>query len=223
MARDWIVTLARGLTGRARPEAAERAAPPGMLWATLAAFVAVLALELVVEDREAAAAFLLIVPVGVVTLLYGSRMGLIAAAAAFAVAFGQTQLEDVATGVAGYLTRAVVFLSVPVIVGIALTRGRSQAGDPHLSSEGEAAARSNGRPGCLTKREIEILRLLALGHTNKEIADQLYLSPRTVESHRANIQGKLRRSGRAELVRYALQHGLIGGGSEGALVGAGRR
>jgi two-component system, NarL family, response regulator NreC len=56
---------------------------------------------------------------------------------------------------------------------------------------------------------VEVLRLIALGHTNSEIAGQLYLSVRTVESHRAHIQQKLRLASRADLVRYALDHGLI--------------
>jgi two-component system response regulator NreC len=51
--------------------------------------------------------------------------------------------------------------------------------------------------------------LIALGHTNAEIAQQLFLSVRTVESHRAHIQQKLRLSTRAELVRYALEQGLL--------------
>jgi two-component system, NarL family, response regulator NreC len=66
-----------------------------------------------------------------------------------------------------------------------------------------------GPPDDLTEREVEVLRLIALGHTNNEIAGQLYLSVRTVESHRAHIQQKLRLSTRAELVRYALDHELI--------------
>ena len=61
----------------------------------------------------------------------------------------------------------------------------------------------------LSEREREVLRLIALGHTNAEIAEQLYLSIRTVESHRAHIQQKLRLSGRAELVRYALERGMV--------------
>jgi two-component system, NarL family, response regulator NreC len=61
----------------------------------------------------------------------------------------------------------------------------------------------------LTERETEVLRLIALGYTNTEIAHQLYLSVRTVESHRAHIQQKLRLSTRAALVRYALDHDLI--------------
>ena len=61
----------------------------------------------------------------------------------------------------------------------------------------------------LSPREREVLRLIALGHTNAEIAERLFLSIRTVESHRAHIQQKLGISGRAELVHYALQHELI--------------
>jgi len=61
----------------------------------------------------------------------------------------------------------------------------------------------------LSGRESEVLRLIALGHTNAEIAEQLYLSVRTVESHRAHIQQKLRLTKRSELVRYALEHGLL--------------
>jgi two-component system response regulator NreC len=64
-------------------------------------------------------------------------------------------------------------------------------------------------PDELTEREVEVLRLIALGYTNGEIGGQLYLSVRTVESHRAHIQQKLRRSSRAELVRYALDRGLL--------------
>jgi two-component system response regulator NreC len=61
----------------------------------------------------------------------------------------------------------------------------------------------------LSERESEVLRLIALGHTNAEVAGLLYLSIRTVESHRAHIQRKLGLSSRAELVRYALEHGLV--------------
>jgi two-component system response regulator NreC len=64
-------------------------------------------------------------------------------------------------------------------------------------------------PDDLSARELEVLRLIALGHTNSEIATQLYLSVRTVESHRAHIQQKTQRSSRAELVAYARHHGLL--------------
>jgi two-component system response regulator NreC len=61
----------------------------------------------------------------------------------------------------------------------------------------------------LSDREREVLRLIALGHTNAEIGERLFLSVRTVETHRAHIQHKLGRSSRAELVRYALDRGLL--------------
>lgn len=66
-----------------------------------------------------------------------------------------------------------------------------------------------GPPDGLTEREIEVLRLVALGHTNAEISSRLYLSVRTVESHRAHIQQKSGSSTRAELVAYAREHGLL--------------
>jgi len=62
----------------------------------------------------------------------------------------------------------------------------------------------------LSQREVEVLRLIALGHTSVEIARRLSLSPRTIETHRANIHKKLGLRSRAELVRYCLQRGLIG-------------
>jgi two-component system response regulator NreC len=70
-----------------------------------------------------------------------------------------------------------------------------------------AGTQDTGTP--LTEREHGVLRLIALGHTNAEIGDQLYLSVRTIESHRASIQQKLGLSSRAELVRYALDHGMV--------------
>jgi two-component system response regulator NreC len=82
--------------------------------------------------------------------------------------------------------------------------------NPRLGARLAAApAEPAGPPDDLSAREVEILRLIALGHTNAEIAQQLFLSTRTVETHRAHIQQKTRRTTRAELVRYALEHGLV--------------
>ncbi len=61
----------------------------------------------------------------------------------------------------------------------------------------------------LSPRETDVLRLMALGHTNREIGEQLGLSVRTVETHRSHIQQKLGLSTRPELTRYALDHRLI--------------
>ena len=68
----------------------------------------------------------------------------------------------------------------------------------------------DGPPDDLTEREVQILRLVALGHTNSEIADQLYLSVRTVESHRSRIGQKLGCFDPGRAVRYALDHRLLG-------------
>jgi two-component system response regulator NreC len=88
------------------------------------------------------------------------------------------------------------------------------AGDTYLNPRLGARlaaqpAEPAGPPDDLSERELEVLRLIALGHTNSEIAEQLFLSTRTVETHRAHIQQKIRRTTRAELVRYALEHGLV--------------
>jgi two-component system response regulator NreC len=61
----------------------------------------------------------------------------------------------------------------------------------------------------LSAREVEVLRLIALGHTNSEIASTLHLSVRTIESHRAHIQQKTRLTNRAELFAYVRDHGLL--------------
>ena len=61
----------------------------------------------------------------------------------------------------------------------------------------------------LSQREREVLRLVALGHTNQQMADQLYLSVKTVETYRARVMDKLNLKSRAALVRYALRRGLL--------------
>jgi len=73
----------------------------------------------------------------------------------------------------------------------------------------EARERQDAAADPLSEREREVLRLLALGHTNQEIAKLLYISVRTAETHRARVMQKLDLDTRAELVRYALDHGLL--------------
>lgn len=72
-----------------------------------------------------------------------------------------------------------------------------------------AAEPPPGPPDDLSEREVEVLTLIARGFTNTEIAEQLYLSVRTVETHRSHIQQKLRLSTRSELVGYAFERGLV--------------
>ncbi len=94
---------------------------------------------------------------------------------------------------------------------------RAAAGESYLNPRLGARIASEpppGPPDDLSEREVDVLRLIALGHTNAEIAERLYLSVRTVETHRAHIQQKLRLSTRAELVGYALGRGLIKTGEQ---------
>ena len=81
---------------------------------------------------------------------------------------------------------------------------------PAAVAAGLAKSKDDGDDQPLSPREIEVLRLMALGHTNREIGEQLDLSIRTVETHRAHIQQKLGLSTRPELTRYALDQRLIG-------------
>ena len=82
--------------------------------------------------------------------------------------------------------------------------------NPGLGARLAAAAQERPElPDALSPRELEVLRLIAAGHTNNEIAGQLFLSVRTVESHRAHIQRKTGRMTRADLVTYAQDRGLL--------------
>ena len=82
--------------------------------------------------------------------------------------------------------------------------------EPRLGAQlaANVAAAKSAAPE-LTERETEVLRLIARGHTNREMAERLFLSVRTVESHRARIQHKLGRSKRSDLVDYVLERGLV--------------
>lgn len=73
--------------------------------------------------------------------------------------------------------------------------------------------RQRSAPEDLTPREVEVLKLLVQGHTNRQAAGLLGISIRTVENHRSNLQGKLGLDNRAELVDYAREHGLFRSGS----------
>jgi two-component system, NarL family, response regulator NreC len=110
-------------------------------------------------------------------------------------------------GASGYLFKDSAHLELIEAVRAAA------AGERHLAPA--VAAGLKDRDGAskedpvLSPRETEVLKLMALGHTNREIGEQLTLSVRTVETHRAHIQQKLGLSSRPELTRYALTHGLI--------------
>jgi DNA-binding NarL/FixJ family response regulator len=74
---------------------------------------------------------------------------------------------------------------------------------------GAFLARHVEPPSSITERETEVLRLVAIGFSNKEIAAQLNLSVKTVEVHKANASRKLRLRGRVDIVRYAVRQGWL--------------
>jgi two-component system, NarL family, response regulator NreC len=118
--------------------------------------------------------------------------------------------EAFAAGASGYVLKEAIDEEVVAAVRKIAAGGRyvhPALGARMVAAEAEERAAAEADP--LSEREREVLRLLALGHTNHEIAQKLYISVRTAESHRAHIMQKLRLSTRAELVRYALSHGLL--------------
>jgi two-component system, NarL family, response regulator NreC len=115
-----------------------------------------------------------------------------------------------ASGASGYVLKEAADTEVVAAIREVAAGGRyvhPELGARLVSAETEAERRAEEDP--LSDREREVLRLLALGHTNQEISKQLYISVRTAETHRAHIMQKLRLSSRAELVRYALEQGLL--------------
>jgi two-component system response regulator NreC len=116
--------------------------------------------------------------------------------------------EALRAGACGYVLKEAANADLVKAVRAALD-GQTYL-EPQLGARLAAQpAEPKGPEHDLSEREIEVLRLIALGHTNSEIAETLYLSVRTVETHRSHIQQKLRLSSRSELVRYALDHHLI--------------
>ena len=118
--------------------------------------------------------------------------------------------EAFESGASGYVLKEAADAEVVAAIREAAGGGRyvhPELGARLVAAESEERKRAEQDP--LSEREREVLRLLALGHTNQEIAKQLYISVRTAETHRAHIMQKLRLSSRAELVRYALDQGLL--------------
>jgi two-component system response regulator NreC len=118
--------------------------------------------------------------------------------------------EAFAAGASGYVLKEAADSEVVAAVREVAGGGRyvhPELGARLVAAETEERRRAQEDP--LSDRENEVLHLLALGHTNQEIAKQLFISVRTAETHRAHIMQKLRLSSRAELVRYALEHGLL--------------
>lgn len=115
-------------------------------------------------------------------------------------AFARRSLDNGATGL---VLKEMADSDLPMAVR------RAWRGERYLSPAIAGKLGDKYRGDRLTPREREVLRLIALGHTSVEIAKKLDLSPRTIETHRARIHRKLKLETRAELVHYALQHGLL--------------
>ena len=118
--------------------------------------------------------------------------------------------EAFAVGASGYVLKEAADTEVVTAIREVAAGGRyvhPELGARLIAAEAEAARQAEEDP--LSDREREVLRLLALGYTNQEIAKQLFISVRTAETHRAHVMQKLRLASRAELVRYAIAHGLL--------------
>ena len=118
--------------------------------------------------------------------------------------------EAFAAGASGYVLKEAADNEVVAAVREVASGGRyvnPALGARLVAAEAEAERLADEDP--LSDREREVLRLLALGHTNQEIAKRLYISVRTAETHRAHIMQKLRLQTRADLVAYALERGLL--------------
>jgi two-component system response regulator NreC len=113
-----------------------------------------------------------------------------------------------AAGASGYVLKEAVDTEVVRAIREVADGGRYL--QPELGAH-FVDARRQPKVGPLSDREREVLRLIALGHTNPEIAEQLVISVRTAETHRANIMQKLNLTSRAEIVRYAIGEGLLEG------------
>ena len=118
--------------------------------------------------------------------------------------------EAFEAGAAGYVLKEAA--DTDVVAAVREVAGGGRYLHPELGArmvDADAAERKRAEADPLSDREREVLRLLALGHTNQEIAKMLFISVRTAETHRAHIMQKLRLASRAELVRYALAHGML--------------
>ena len=115
--------------------------------------------------------------------------------------------EALNAGAAGYVLKEAADSELVNAIRIVASGGTYL--QPSLGAKLATATNNADVLSTLSPRELDVMRLIALGHTNAEIAEQLFLSVRTVESHRAHIMDKLDLSTRAELVRAAIDHGLI--------------
>jgi len=114
--------------------------------------------------------------------------------------------KALAAGASGYSIKRAT--DTDLVAAVQTVAAGSNYVHPELGAALAAGRRAHSGP--LSPRELDVLRLVALGHTNQEIANELFISTRTTEMHRASIMRKLHFETRAQLVNYALANGLIG-------------
>jgi DNA-binding CsgD family transcriptional regulator len=178
------------------------------LAASLLMFAAIGAARFSVHASQSAGILLLLIaPIVVLSLAYGLRTGVAAASAGLCLYVVSQEVKAGGLDVISVATRAFTFYAVPLTTWLA----RRPAADPAPLTQPAAAAPVDVAPADvqLTPREREVLALVAAGHTSAQIADQLVLSVRTIESHRASLRRKLGRPTQPELVRHAQLSGLV--------------
>jgi two-component system, NarL family, nitrate/nitrite response regulator NarL len=122
-------------------------------------------------------------------------------------------LEAIASGAAGYLNKRVG--TKELVQAVITVHGGGSVISPELAGLllNEYSCARKGTPGAvrplLAEREQQVLRLVALGHTDREIGSQLYISPRTVQNHLTRIRQKTGLQRRSELARWAADHARI--------------
>jgi DNA-binding CsgD family transcriptional regulator len=158
-------------------------------------------------DQRAGILLLLIAPIVVLSLAYGMRAGVVAATAALGLYVTSQALTAAGLDVIGVITRALTYYALPLTIWLARRPPHRSA--PPAPAVEEPAVEAQDAPPQLTRREREVLTLVAQGHTSAVIAEQLVLSVRTVESHRASLRRKLGRPAPSELVHHAERCGLV--------------
>jgi DNA-binding CsgD family transcriptional regulator len=179
-------------------------------------FAGIFALCLSVSTSDATGLFILfVVPIATVTLARGSAAGAASAILAVALVYLRADLQQVEMSALGYGMRALTFFGIPLVIWLARQDAERERNEPLATPAGAQRAEPSRSAEAghkhLTRRELDVLRLLATGRTNAEIAEQLVVSVRTVESHRASLRRKLGRPSHSELCRHALERGLLPG------------
>lgn len=175
-------------------------------------FIAIFSLRMSLHASELAGICLLFTaPIIVLTIPHGTRAGIAGASVAISLVALRVRLQPGHVDALFYVTRAFVFYTVPVAIGLAQRDAIARSAVRSRPAPSRREPRK--APDCgshdLTPRELEVLGLVAAGHSNADIAEMLVLSIRTVESHRASLLRKLGRPTRDELVFHARLRGLL--------------